>query len=552
MRNGKDARHASRQLEAAEARLHVALDNMPGALAYTDDELNIVFCNGRFREMYNAPAELLAPDRPYPDFLRFLAERGYYGEGDIDALVAKRVETLRNPSDRAFEDRTPDGHVYQVRRCRVAAGGVVTVIVDITGQKRIEQALTEQEARIHVALDNMPGALAYTDDDLNIVMCNARFREMYPAPDEYFEPGRPYPEFLGFLAEHGYYGAGDVDALVAKRVASLRNPADQSFEDITPDGRVYRVRRRRVTAGGVVTVIVDVTAEKEAERALVEAKQQTDQANALAMEKNAMLEALSSKLSKYLSPQLYRSIFSGEQDVAIASKRKKLTVFFSDIAAFTETTDNLESEDLTDVLNHYLTEMSAIALQHGATVDKFIGDAMLLFFGDPETRGVKEDAKACVMMALAMQRRMRELEQVWRDRGLERPFRIRMGISTGFCTVGNFGSQDRMDYTIIGNEVNLANRLQSSAEPGSILIAHETNALVHDIVLTEEQPPITVKGFVRPINTYKIVGAYDELVDSGKILMQESDGLRVLVDLSRQDKSEAIKILEGVLAQLKN
>ena len=177
---------------------------------------------------------------------------------------------------------------------------------------------------------------------------------------------------------------------------------------------------------------------------------------------------------------------------------------------------------------------------------------MLLFFGDPETRGVKDDARACVTMALAMQRRMRELEQVWRDRGLEHPFRIRMGISTGFCTVGNFGSQDRMDYTIIGNEVNLAERLQSSAEPGSILIAHETNALVHDIVLTEEQPPLTVKGFVRPISTYKIVGAYDELVESGKILMQESDGLRVLVDLSKQDKSEAIKILEGVLAQLKN
>jgi class 3 adenylate cyclase len=265
-----------------------------------------------------------------------------------------------------------------------------------------------------------------------------------------------------------------------------------------------------------------------------------------------MLEALSSKLSKYLSPQLYRSIFSGEQNVEIASKRKKLTIFFSDIAAFTETTDNLESEDLTDVLNHYLTEMSAIALEHGATIDKYIGDAMLLFFGDPETRGVKEDAKGCVMMAIAMQRRMRELEQEWRDRGLERPFRIRMGITTGFCTVGNFGSQDRMDYTIIGNEVNLAARLQSTAEPGSILLSHETNALVQDIVLTEEQPPITVKGFLKPISTYKIVGTYVDLVGSGRIVLQERKGLRVLVDLTKQDKSEAIAILEEVLSQLKS
>jgi class 3 adenylate cyclase len=155
-------------------------------------------------------------------------------------------------------------------------------------------------------------------------------------------------------------------------------------------------------------------------------------------------------------------------------------------------------------------------------------------------------------MAIAMQRRMRRLEREWRNRGLERPFRIRMGICTGFCTVGNFGSRTRMDYTIIGNEVNLAARLESAAEPGSILLAHETNSLVQDIVLTEEQPAMTVKGFARPINTFKVVGTYDELVDEGKIVLQERDGLRVLVDLTKQDKSEAIATLEEVLSQLKD
>jgi CheY-like chemotaxis protein len=229
-------------------------------------------------------------------------------------------------------------------------------------------------------------------------------------------------------------------------------------------------------------------------------KDRTEAANMLVTEKNQILENLSSKLSKYLSPQIYQSIFKGEQNVEISSKRKKLTICFTDIAGFTETTDNLESEELTNVLNHYLTEMSVIALQHGATIDKFIGDAMLLFFGDPESKGVAEDAKACVLMAIAMQRRMRELEQEWRNRGLLRPFRIRMGITTGFCTVGNFGSRDRMDYTIIGNEVNLAARLQSATEPGSILLSPETNALVQGLVMTEEQPPITVKGFPKPIS----------------------------------------------------
>ena len=407
------------------------------------------------------------------------------------------------------------------------------------------------ESQLHVALDNMPGALVYTDEDLKIVFCNERFKEMYPAPRELLQSGRPYPDFLRFLAENGYYGAGDVDALVAQRVESLRNPTGKSFEDRTPDGRYYRIRRRPAAAGGTVTVMTNITEQKQAESELLEEKQRTEAANRLVTEKNVLLEALSSKLSKYLSPQIYQSIFSGKQNVEISSKRKKLTIFFSDIAGFTETTDNLESEELTDVLNHYLTEMSMIALAYGATIDKYIGDAMLLFFGDPVSKGVTEDAKACIMMAIAMQRRMRELEQDWRKRGLERPFRIRMGICTGFCTVGNFGSQDRMDYTIIGNEVNLAARLQSAAEPGGILISHETNALVQDIVLTEEQPPMTVKGFLRPISSYKLLGTYKELVDEGKVVLQEREGLRVLVDLTKRVSSEAIAVLEEILAQLK-
>jgi adenylate cyclase len=546
----KTARHRH-GATGADGLLHVALDNMPGALVYTDDDLNIVFCNDRFKEMYPVPPDLLRPGRPYPAFLRHLAENGYYGPGDTAELVARRVESLRNPTGKSFEDRTPNGRTYRILRRRSAAGGTVTVMTDITEQAKAEHNLRLAEAQLHVALDNMPGALVYTNDDLDIVFCNKRFREMYQAPEALLQPGRPYDDFLRYLAEHGYYGEGDVEALVARRVESLKNPSEKSFEDRTPDGHFYRIRRRRAAGGGTVTVMTDITEQKHAERQLIEAREHLEAANRSVNEKNAALEALSAKLSKYLSPQIYQSIFSGSQSVEISSKRKKLTIFFSDIAGFTETTDNLESEELTDVLNQYLTEMSTIALAHGATVDKYIGDAMLLFFGDPDTKGAVEDAKACVTMAIAMQRRMRELEQDWRRRGLERPFRIRIGISTGFCTVGNFGSKDRMDYTIIGNEVNLAARLQSAVEPGGILLSHETNALVQDIVLTEEFPPMTVKGFVKPIKTYKVLGTYKELVDEGRVVLQERDGLRVLVDLTKQVSPEAIRVLEDVLAELK-
>ena len=157
---------------------------------------------------------------------------------------------------------------------------------------------------------------------------------------------------------------------------------------------------------------------------------------------------------------------------------------------------------------------------------------------------------ACVKMAIAMQRRMRELQLEWHDLGSENPFQLRIGINTGFCTVGNFGSEDQMDYTIIGNEVNLAARLQSHAERGGILIAHETSSLVKETLLTEEQDAIAVKGFARPVRTYRVVGIHDELAKDGRIIREERDGFRILVDLSKGDKAAAIKTVENVLNRL--
>ena len=195
--------------------------------------------------------------------------------------------------------------------------------------------------------------------------------------------------------------------------------------------------------------------------------------------------------------------------------------------------------------------MSKIAVSYGATIDKYVGDAIIGFFGDPASRGSKEDAIACVNMAVAMQQRMRELQLKWLDLGSEKPFQLRIGINTGFCTVGNFGSEDRMDYTIIGNEVNLAARLQSHAELGGILVTHETASLVKDAILTEEQDPVSARGFAQPVRAYRVVGIYDELEKDGRIIREERDGFRLLVDLTKGDQAGAISAVENVLARLK-
>ena len=270
-------------------------------------------------------------------------------------------------------------------------------------------------------------------------------------------------------------------------------------------------------------------------------------------EHNRILEEISNQLGKYMSPQLYQSIFRGEQKVEIVAKRKKLTVFFSDIVGFTEITEQMESEELTALLNRYLSEMSEIALQHNGTIDKFIGDAIVIYFGDPESLGVKEDADQCVRMAMAMQQRVKELDAEWLDMGLERTIDLRIGINTGYCTVGNFGSDARMDYTIIGSEVNLASRLETTADVGGILLANETYSLVKDWVDADEGAPITVKGFSRPVRTFRVRGMKTKGEANSAILHQEMAGLSLTLDATQMNadgKRQAVDVLRHALNSL--
>ena len=272
-------------------------------------------------------------------------------------------------------------------------------------------------------------------------------------------------------------------------------------------------------------------------------------------EANSFLASISMKISKYLSPQVYKTIFSGERDAVISTERKKLTIFFSDIKDFTVTSERLQPEELTNLLNEYFTEMSQIAHRHGATVDKFIGDAILAFFGDPESMGTREDAQACLDMAIAMQRRLAELNRDWRSRGIEAPILSRMGINTGYCNVGNFGSADRMDYTIIGAEANLAARLESIAEPGGIVMSYETYALVQDNVRARALEPITLKGISREVIPYAVEGIYEDgpLRRAGSI-EQATDrlGLHVdLVDLADSERAEIERALASALEEVR-
>ncbi len=408
-------------------------------------------------------------------------------------------------------------------------------------QKSNLREIAEARRRLSVAIESISEAFSLYDNEDRLVACNSKYRTLiFPNMADESLVGMTFENLIRRAAEHGDIedAHGRIEDWVQERLELHQNPT-AAFLQRRRDGRWVIVSERKTDDGGTVAVYSDVT----------ELKQREEE---LSLKTNA-LEQLSGQLAKYLSPQVYESIFTGRSKVTVASRRKKLTIFFSDLEGFTETTERLESEDLTQFLNHYLTEMSKIALQFGGTIDKYVGDAILIFFGDPETRGVKADAIACVRMAIAMRKRMRELESIWRASGLEKPPRCRTGINTGFCTVGNFGSEDRMDYTIIGSGVNLASRLEQTAPPSEILISYETYALVKEEVCCEERGHINVKGISQPVATYQVVDLYDNLGERRDRIHEDHRALKIDLDLetmSADERIHAAKILHEALDRL--
>ncbi len=530
------------QLAEQERQFREILEYCPAGLNVVDEEGRLLFHNARIRELFGYDRE----EMDHFDTKRLWS--------DLDHRM-RIVETLRKGDQVLNEEviwKKKHGdlvHVlisypqvaYQGGHISFVGGKRVAWIYDITALRRAEEAHKLSERRLVEAIESISEGFVFYDAEDRLVLCNSCYRELLYAGHEIdVTPGMTFESIVRRSAERGYVkdAEGRVEEWVAERLSRHRNPGEPQVQQRS-DGRWIMVSERRTDDGGAVAVYSDITELKQREEDLTE--------------KSTALQTLSNKLSKYLAPQVYNSIFTGRQDVKITSKRKKLTVCFSDIASFTETTDKMESEDLTQLLNHYLTEMSKIALEHGATIDKYIGDAIMMFFGDPESRGVREDALACVKMAIAMQERIGELAKVWRDAGIEAPLRCRIGIHTGFCTVGNFGSEDRMDYTIVGGAVNLASRLEQEAPPGTVLISYDTFAHVKDEIHCEERGQIRVKGIAYPIATYGVIDLKVNLAATSQIIRTETPHFQLQMEPNLMSASECQQVaaaLRGALATL--
>ena len=371
---------------------------------------------------------------------------------------------------------------------------------------KIEDFFNQQNI-IDLSFFNFSNAITacyYAKENLEILKVNGNFLGFFPIlgnvknayfPDVLEQIGLPGPqieEFVRDITEKGTVLIPEIKISIndEERVYSLLSTRTKN------DSFTY--------LNGVQGQFVDRTAEYNLRKERQNLLEEKIRDREIIEEKSRQLESLATRLAKYLSPQIYQSIFKDENGEENKHSRKNLTIFLSDIVKFTDLADTLEPERLATVVNSYLSEMSSIALECGGTIDKFIGDAVLIFFGDPESEGETEDALKCAEMAIRMMKRVGELNKHWKKLGVVDGLKVRMGISTGFCTVGNFGSDLRLDYTVLGSPVNLAARLQTTAEHNTILIDEYTKDLINSHVNSKYIDDITPKGFARPIPVYRI------------------------------------------------
>lgn len=209
------------------------------------------------------------------------------------------------------------------------------------------------------------------------------------------------------------------------------------------------------------------------------------------------------RLRRFLSPQLAELIVSGDDETLLESHRREITVAFCDLRGFTAFSEAAEPEEVMTVLGQFHAELGQLVFQFGGTLERFSGDALMIFFNDPFPS--PNPPLQAVRMALAMQERIADLGRGWRKRGHE--LALGIGIAVGYATLGRIGFEGRFDYGAVGTVVNLAARLCAEARGGQILLAESAFAAVEGEVAAALQAPMALKGFQRPIQAYLVTDA---------------------------------------------
>jgi PAS domain S-box-containing protein len=425
----------------------------------------------------------------------------------IDDLVG-RHDAIRDEAA-ALNDRVLEGPVEVVTRRSRKDGTLVDVAirsVPITIDNRLIGAfalyedvgeLVRQRRFFESLVETSPTAIIMVNRDVVVTLWN-------PAAERLF--GYTADEALGV----------NLDELVAKDPKIFAEATAWSTE-AWGTGSFRRIGRRTRKDGSLVDVEILAIRELQKDEPsgfyilyhdVTELEQTRRRLEARVEEQMAEL-VRTGELARFLPRQVAEGLLGGHLNAEEPFERRRITVLFADMVGFTDLAESLEPEELAEVLNGYLREMTAAVIACGGSVDNLIGDGVMAVFGAPQEMPEAEQAWAAVQAAMEMQRRCHELGTSLRERGIPADLNIRVGLNTAHCTVGVFGSEVMRAYMAVGFAVNVAARLQTAADPGSILCGFRTYALVKDRVKAEERGELSVKGAARPVEAWQIVGLAD-------------------------------------------
>lgn len=223
----------------------------------------------------------------------------------------------------------------------------------------------------------------------------------------------------------------------------------------------------------------------------------------IAKKEKQFLISIGTQLSSYLPSQLVQMILRQQKQRIIPLQKKFITVCFTDIQGFTKLTDVTEAEIAAEILNEYFTQMTAIAHKYNGTVDKFLGDGIMIIFGAPYSMTPSIQVDSAINMAIEMQKVFQRLHTSWKKELKHNSLHLRIGIHCGYATVGSFGPSDRLTFTAIGKVVNIASRLEQLCKEDSILISSEVKKLAPHITITSVDI-ISIRGIEQPVEVYTI------------------------------------------------
>ena len=427
----------------------------------------------------------------------------------IDELVGQH-EAIRDDAA-SLNDRVLDGPVEVVTRRARKDGTLVDVAI----------------RSVPITIDDrLVGAFALYEDVGELVRQRRFFEELVEtSPTAIIKVDRNFDVTLWNPAAEGLFGYSADEAVgthlddMVATTPELHTEATAWTNEAWGRPSFRRIGRRTRKDGSLVDVeILAIREEQEDEPSgfyilyhdVTELEHTRRRLEARVDEQMAEL-VRTGELARFLPRQVAERLLEGELPVEEDSfERRRITVLFADMVGFTDLAESLEPEELAVVLNGYLREMTAAVIAFGGSVDNLIGDGVMAVFGAPKEMPEAEQAWAAVRAAIEMHRRCDELATSLRERGIPADLKIRVGVNTAHCTVGVFGSEVLRAYMAVGFAVNVAARLETTAEPGSTLCGFRTYALVKDRVKAEERGELTVKGARRPVEAWEIVGLADD------------------------------------------